>query len=204
MAHPGVVRRVLASLLPEVEGMGAGGEKMLEDLLKKERTRVVKRWFADILETYPEETARFLKGEKDPFANPVGAAIREGIEGLFEELLLETASENLSSFLDKVIRIRAVQDFTPSATVSFLFSFKESVREVLKREIVKHDLHEELVSFDSRIDCFALLAFDIYMKCREEIYELRAQEMRRSRDSAVRMMGGPPRPSEKARQGEKP
>ena len=96
----------------------------LNSILAQQKAAIIKKWFALILETYPEDTASFLKDQKDPFANPVGSAIREGIEGLFEEFLQPVPSVNLAPFLDKVIRIRAVQDFSPSGTVSFIFSFK--------------------------------------------------------------------------------
>jgi hypothetical protein len=37
---------------------------------------------------------------------------------------------------------------------------------------------EELAAFDAAIDDLALFSFDIYMKCREKIYELKANEAR--------------------------
>ncbi len=37
---------------------------------------------------------------------------------------------------------------------------------------------EELAALESRIDDMALLAFDLFMGCREKIYELRANEVR--------------------------
>ena len=35
---------------------------------------------------------------------------------------------------------------------------------------------EELTAFDSAVDDLALFSFDIYLKCREKIYELKAKE----------------------------
>jgi hypothetical protein len=35
-----------------------------------------------------------------------------------------------------------------------------------------------LLLFESKIDDLALLSFDIYMKCREKIYELKSNEVR--------------------------
>lgn len=52
------------------------------------------------------------------------------------------------------------------------------VREELKKEIKENQLSEELVMFDSMIDNLALLSFDIYMKCREKIYELKVNELK--------------------------
>ena len=46
-------------------------------------------------------------------------------------------------------------------------------------EIKKKQMSDELRLFEERIDELALLSFDIYMKCRERIYEIKADEARR-------------------------
>jgi hypothetical protein len=78
-----------------------------------------------------------------------------------------------------MIRIRAVQDFTPSQAVAFIFEVKKVVRKELASEIL-HDPHmrEELAAWDSAVDDLVLFAFDIYMQCREKIYDLKANEAR--------------------------
>lgn len=131
-----------------------------------------------ILETYPADTSTFLKKQKDRFANPVGSTISQGIEGLFDELLKEMDSDKVSTFLDKIIRVRAVQDFSPSQAMAFIFLLKKVIREELGREIRENGLAEELLKLESRIDILALLSFDIYMKCREKIYEIRVNEVK--------------------------
>ena len=148
----------------------------LESLLLQKKSAIVRKWFDAILETYPADTAKFLKAQKNQFANPVGAMISEGIEGLFEELLNGVDPEKVSPFLDKVIRIRAVQDLTPTQAIAFVFVLKRLIREELGSDIQKHQLSDELLFVESRIDGLALLSFDIYMKCREQVYEIRATE----------------------------
>jgi len=150
----------------------------LKNLLSKKKKSILKRWFDLILETYPPETALFLKGQKDRFTNPVGATIYQGIEDIFDELLQEMDSEKISTFLDNIIRIRAVQDFTASQAIAFIFLLKNVIREKLGKEIKEKGISEELLRFESGIDDLALLSFDIYMKCREQIYELKANEVR--------------------------
>ena len=71
-----------------------------------------------------------------------------------------------------------MQDFSPSQAVSFLFLLKKVVREELKKELQRNQFHDELHSLESEIDTLALLAFDVYMKCREKIYELKTNETR--------------------------
>jgi hypothetical protein len=117
-----------------------------------------------------------LRKQKDQFANPVGATISKEIEHIYEEILHGIDPERISPFLDRIIRIRAVQDFSSSQAVSFVFLLKEVVREELKKEIRENQVHDGLLIFESRIDDVALLAFDIYVKCREKIYEIKANE----------------------------
>jgi len=150
----------------------------LKNLLLKNRAAILDRWFRLIIETYPSETSKFLKSQKDRFANPVGAAISEGIEGLYEHLLGEGDLVEVSSFLDRIIRIRAIQDFSPSQAVAFVFSLKKAIREQLENEIRDNPVADELLAVESRIDDLILLSFDIYMNCREKIYEIKANEAR--------------------------
>ena len=162
---------------------------MLRDSLSRKRSSIVRDWFERILETYPEDTSRFLKKEKDPFANPVRHTILQGIEGVYDELLKEGESpEALNEFLDKVIRIRSVQGLSPSQALAFVFSLKGVVRQVLGKEIRENRLHDQLLLFETRIDALALRAFDVYMGCREEIYELRVNEVKRMREQALRLL----------------
>ncbi|MEW6001071.1 MAG: RsbRD N-terminal domain-containing protein [Nitrospirota bacterium] len=149
-----------------------------KNLLLEKRSILLKKWFQLILETYPADTMRFLKDQKNKFSNPVGHTIRKGIEGIFEELTNEMDSERVSTFLDNIIRIRAIQDFSPSRAISFVFLLKKVIREELESEILENKLSDELLKFESKIDDLALLSFDIYMKCRERIYELKANELK--------------------------
>ncbi|MBI5188761.1 MAG: RsbRD N-terminal domain-containing protein [Nitrospirae bacterium] len=150
----------------------------LNNLLSEKRSIILERWFDVILETYPADTSSFLKKQKNQFTNPVGYTIYQGIEGIFEGLLNGIDSERVSPFLDGIIRIRAVQDFTPSQAISFIFLLKKVIREELKNEIGEDGIAEELLELESKIDELAFLSFDIYMKCREKIYELKANEVR--------------------------
>jgi hypothetical protein len=151
---------------------------MLKESLSKKRSAILKRWLDLILETYWPETAIFLKKQDDPFTNPVGQTILQGIDGIFNDILNGAGSENAAAFLEKVIKIRAVQDFTASQAISFVFLLKKAVREELKDEINRDRLHEDLSLLNDRVDELALIAFDMYMKSREKIYELKSNEIK--------------------------
>ncbi|MBN2125723.1 MAG: RsbRD N-terminal domain-containing protein [Deltaproteobacteria bacterium] len=142
------------------------------------RNAIQKRWLKLVLETYPADAHRFLKAQKDRFANPVGFTISEQIENLFGGLLQGADNEGLFSALDRIIRIRAVQDFSPSRAVAFVFGLKRIILEECEKELRGMDSTEELARFQDRIDEVGLLAFDVYMKCREHLFGIRVNEVK--------------------------
>jgi len=148
----------------------------LKTLLEKNRTAILKKWFDAAVSTYPLETSQFLKSQNDRFANPVGITVSEGLNSLFNQLITEPNANRMREYLDPMIRIRAIQDFTPSQATSFILSLKNIIRETLKKQLGKNGLETELLELDTKIDRLLLLAFDIYMECREKIYDLKTNE----------------------------
>ena len=132
------------------------------------------RWRAAIIHTYPGLTAEFLRQEKDPFRNPVGAAIREGIPCLVAELFGGMDSGKVSQALEGIVRIRAIQDFSPKQAVGFVFELRDILKDVLPASA------EQLGELHKRIDEMALVAFEVFMRCREQLYEIRLSEARRA------------------------
>jgi hypothetical protein len=150
----------------------------LKDILLGKKDVILASWFDRILDTYPAETAKFLKNQKDRFANPVGHTIHEGIEGIFQELLQGGEIEKASGFLDAIIRVRAIQEFTAAQAVAFIFFLKSIIRDGIRDIPHTAELAEELTILESRMDSLVLIAFDIFMQCREKLYDIKANEMR--------------------------
>jgi len=146
----------------------------LNDLLRDRRDSIVAGWFDLVAKSYPPETEAFLKRENDPFGNPVGAAARQGLREVFDELTGANDSGRILAALDRIIRIRSVQDFSPSEAVAFAYRLKGIVRDEFRDAA-----GEELREFEARMDAMALLAFETYTKCREELHEVRARDIRR-------------------------
>jgi len=150
----------------------------LKDFLSDKRAVILKKWIDHILDTYPAETANFLRQKDSRFANPVGHSVSEGVEGIFEDLLQGIDQDRVSVFLDNIIRIRAIQEFTPSQAISFIFFLKKIIRDELAKESRGNSLFDELALLENQIDSLGLLAFDIFMRCREKLYDIKANEMR--------------------------
>jgi len=100
----------------------------LNSFLAENKETLLTRWFHLVLEAYPKETARHFKNDKSQFANPIGHNIHEGLSTIYEELIQEMNEDNLYKALDRVLRIMAIQDITPSQAVLFLFKLKTVVR----------------------------------------------------------------------------
>jgi hypothetical protein len=149
----------------------------LSAALANRRSAVVRRWLERLLEAYPESTTRFLSEEKDPFRNPVGHTLHEGLEALFDGLLQPAETASLAPVLDGIVRIQAVQDFTAGQAVAFPFLLKQILRTEFAADVRRHS--DELALLEARIDELALLAFDLFMKCREQVYALKVNETKR-------------------------
>ncbi len=185
--------------------MDGESARLLMGTLTARRDAIVQEWLARTLRSYPEHTGRFLVQERDPFRNPVGQTLRDALPALFDEIVGGMDSAALRRLLDPIVRIRAVQDFTAGQAVAFLFLLKPVVREALQSpphpplsplggedrgEGAKQN--DDLAALDERIDQMTLLAFDLFMRCREQVYEIKANEARRRVCLLERMQRGDP------------
>lgn len=152
--------------------------KGLAKIIEQKKAAITKKWFDLTAHTYARDTAEFLKSKTDPFSNPVGGAMLTGLNALMDELIGDMDPRTINTYLDPIIRIRAVQNFTPSQAIAFILSLKRALREILAKELRDSNCAGELFEFESKIDRLSLMAFDIYMQCREKIYQISANETR--------------------------
>ena len=140
--------------------------------LEKNKKEIIDQWFLVTINSYPQDTAKFFKKLKNRFDNPVGAATAQSLEETFDLMIQkEFNADKVETALDSIIRIRAVQDFSASKAVSFIFELKQIIKTVLNED--------RDIAFDAKIDQTALAAFNRFMKCRENIFLLKATESKR-------------------------
>ncbi len=164
----------------------------LQELLKSKRSKIVKKWFDMILDTYPKDSRDLFRKTKHRFTNPVGSNIFEGINSIFD-ILLEKSSNGdkrgIPEYLDNIVRIRAVQDFSPSEAIEFVLFLKKIIRKELNTDLKGNaKLNSELFEFETKIDEVLLESFNIFMKCREKLYELKANEMKNRTANLIKLM----------------
>lgn len=160
----------------------------LKNLLLQKRSPIVKKWCDVVLRTYPEGGQSFLK-KKNRFGNPVGHTIAEGIESIYDALLEDSGSDKISEALDSIMKVRAIQDFSSSRAVGFVFGLKKVIRKELGSEILKEGILEEWAAFESKIDGLALLGFDIYTQCRQKVFDIRVHAVKNQSHRLLKMAG---------------
>jgi hypothetical protein len=150
----------------------------LEKFIARKKTTILKKWFDIAIQSYEPDTAKFLSNQKDAFANPVGSNTLKGLQGLLDQLTKDLDRKAVRSFLDPIVRIRAVQAFTPSQATVFILSLKQVLREMLGIKLQDPQMAKAFMEFESKIDRLCLMAFDIYVECKEKIYQISANETR--------------------------
>jgi hypothetical protein len=149
----------------------------LATMLMERRSALIDQWFHQLLRIYPDSSVNFLSQHRDPFRNPVGHTLKQGLATIFDALVQETDLSAVQPALEDIIRIRAVQDISASQAVAFTFHFKRMIRAELAADAARFP--EEIAALEARVDEMVLLAFDLYAKCRERISEIRENESRR-------------------------
>ncbi len=156
-------------------------------ILEKRRGAILNQWQDAVLSTYPADSHRFFKQKSDPFANPVGHTLKTGLEGLLDLILGEgDIRADAPKHLEEMIKVRAVQDFTPASAVGFLFELKNVIREHTKKDLPSLEESPDWRAIDSRIDVMVMAGFDVYMECRERLFKIRVNEVRNLSYKAMR------------------
>jgi len=155
--------------------------------LQARRASVLERWFELVIASYPPESAAFLRGEKDRFANPIGATLRRELPALFDAVFGPGDAEEAHRAMAAVVRLRAVQQLAPAAAVSFVPLLKRAISQELGAE--EGGRAAELLDLHARIDELTLAAVNELVECREQVYRLKAHEARAQVYSLLRRAG---------------
>jgi len=162
---------------------------MLQRQLELNRDSILKKWFDSTINTYEPEMIRFLKRVKNPFSNPVRHTIETGLEKIFDGIVNDINIETCYQGLEEIIKLRAVQSFSPSRALAFIFDLKDVVRSVLQSGASAYSMDKDFQVFEENLDRLIRLAFDIYCNCREKIHEIRMAETLAKSQRAFEMLG---------------
>jgi len=150
----------------------------LKEFLVERKSIILGGWLERTLQVYPAASRDFFEKNQDPFSNPIGSTIREGIEKLYREILQPTEAAQARTILTPMIQIRALENLSPSQALAFIPLLKEIIRDTLKGQIWESISPQEWTALNCEIDRLTLQAFDIYLECREKIYRLKIKELK--------------------------
>jgi hypothetical protein len=165
---------------------------MLRELLIERESGVCLRWLDAILADYGPDTAARWRRERDRFANPIGHALTTGLPELLEAVAGGAGIDpgRGSAALEAIVRIRSVQALAPSRAIGFVFMLRDAIREELSAELAGGAHAAALAEIDARIERLAMLAVDVYFRCREQVFRIRQDELKRSVASILRRWHG--------------
>ncbi len=149
----------------------------LKHRLMGKKSSILTAWCDAALVVPEGVTPGFLEKQKAMLADILGYDLAQGIGGLFDALLQGVIPDDVSRFLDGMIRVRAASDFTASQAVAFVLAGKRAVRRELGNEMLDDpEVREEMAAWEAAADDLVLFAFDIYVRHREVVLDLKADE----------------------------
>jgi RsbT co-antagonist protein rsbRD N-terminal domain len=141
------------------------------------RQAIARAWLTRALDGYPAPTARFLRDVRDRFRNPVGHALAESFPPLVDELFGSMDPAVITPSLDRIMRIRAVQEANPDRAVTVITVLREALREGFGRG--QHADAAALGTAEARVEDLIVQALDLHARCRAQLAEIVARDARR-------------------------
>jgi hypothetical protein len=162
----------------------------IQELFEQNRSAILDRWRDLILDSYPKEAGLFFRAEGNRFHNPVGHSIARATEVLYDGVVLEREPGQVPEALETLVRLRAVQDFSASQAVAFCFLLKRVLREFFEEAGGGGgSAWLELAAVERHLDELTASAFDLYARCREQVFEIRQNELKRRVASLLKQLG---------------
>lgn len=154
---------------------------------REHRQPIVNAWVDAVYATYPLDTTGFLRTKEDAFCNPVGEITTSMAGYLYDAVAGEhIIEERVRDSLERFVKLRSVQDFSPSQGIGVFYLLKPLMRGTLLPLCEAAGQNAAYLEAESRLDTLALMAFDIYISTREKLSEMRIKEIKDQHAQLVR------------------
>jgi rsbT co-antagonist protein RsbR len=157
-------------------------------LIDKYHAELLRAWLARLTAGGNQTDAGELADEATRFL----AALRQGVEaGQFDDIAA-TGWASTREVLEAVSRVRVQRGSTPTETATFVFSLKEPVFELLRREIGKDadKLADETWTATLLLDKLGLYTVEVFQKSREALILRQKEEMLELSTPVVQLWAG--------------
>ncbi len=155
----------------------ARNKTTLQKILDKQSAPLTARWLELQRGSLKsgQIAASKMAEESDAFVRALQSAVASGDL----ESISGSAWTDVRGVLDSVSRDRALQGFTPIETATFVFSLKEPLFELIRKESGKdaEALADDLLTASMILDQLGLHTTELYQKSREQIIQRQQEEM---------------------------
>ncbi len=146
--------------------------------IKANKFNIIKDLQDELFSGFSFETQEHLNNP-DPFLNPVGSSVRIMLETVFDQVTGEMDNNKIFSSLDDYCKIMALQELRPSRALGFLLSLRRLINNGTGSGAEQKISPGEINMLEDRINDILLRSFDIYMECRENIFIIRVNELKK-------------------------
>jgi rsbT co-antagonist protein RsbR len=163
----------------------------LTDIISRNENQLLESWIADQLKAISRQgvlSSEDLRAQCGDFLRIFNEAIQHGSAEQFSGTAFDLLRENIASFT----RNRALQGFSPSETVIFIFSLKKPLFSLLQAELgsTPEALAEEILSVSLLLDQAGIYASEVYQKTREEVINRQNQDLLELSTPVVKLWDG--------------
>ncbi len=151
----------------------------LKEILTEKEPEILDRWLERALEVYPADSRNFFRESRDPFSNPIGSTLREGMKEMYNQVIDPENERPRRPSLEGIVRIRALEESSPPRAVSFIPLLKEIIVEIIAEELKGQFSSPEWIAMSEEIGRFTIEALEIHAECRERIDWLKMKERKR-------------------------
>lgn len=165
---------------------------ILTDLLKSFEAEILKAWLAQQRAAVTLRSDLLTDVELERQSTELLAALQAGLRGGDPGEITGPGWERARAFLEELARSRARQGFTPSETATFVFSIKQPLFLLLRRELENGPagLVDELWTLTVLVDKLGLYTAECALTVREEIIRRQQAELLELSTPVVKLWDG--------------
>jgi hypothetical protein len=161
----------------------------LNNLLLQKKDAILRKWLCMIYEPFGAGVSTPRADGGDRFTDPVKYTISRNAAFILNSLIQGDDPEASGVYLERIIKIRAVQDLTQQQAVGFMSSLKSVIRSQIIDGPLNPEPAEEVSELDKRIDRLGHIADEIYIEKKRQIRELAIKHTKKDNDFRARITG---------------
>ncbi|MDY6820717.1 MAG: hypothetical protein SVN78_03725 [Deferribacterota bacterium] len=143
------------------------------------KNKILDDWFNHLISHYDDNKLDYLEKERDPFLNPVKYIFKSALGSIFSYIFEDEELDLVSQDIEKLIKLLALNGPKASEVLGLFVFFKQHINALFMSSFSLEEKIDEYNEITNIFDNLLLKIFDMYVQCREKIYEIRVNEIKR-------------------------